>query len=58
MDAETDAINLDFVVQESGTKQERDLQLQSEQARGNAQMKIVEEAAKARFNPKPKSEKK
>lgn len=58
LDAETDAINLDFVEQESGTKQERDLQLQSEQARGNARMKIVEEAAKARFNPKPKSEKK
>jgi hypothetical protein len=52
LDAETDAINLDFVEQESGTKQERDLQLQSEQARGNAQMKIVEAAAKARFKPK------
>jgi hypothetical protein len=52
LDAETDAINLDFVEQESGTKQERDLQLQSEQARGNAQMKIVEAAAKAKFKPK------
>ena len=51
LDAETDAMNLDFVEQESGTTQERDLQLQSEQARGNARMKIVEAAAKARFKP-------
>ena len=39
--ATTDQKTLDFVEQESGVKQERDLQKQGEQARAQTQMKIV-----------------
>ena len=55
-DSITDRNNLDFVEQESGTTQERDLQKTGEQARGNMalraqdhDMKLKEDAAK----PKP-----
>jgi hypothetical protein len=52
--SDTDQKNLDFVEQESGVKQERDLQRLGEQSRSQAQLKIVEhhldatEAAKDR----------
>lgn len=52
--ADTDNKNLDFVEEESGVKQARDLQKLGEQARAN----IVLEAAKAKFNPKPAAKKK
>lgn len=39
--ATTDQKTLDFVEQESGVKQERDLQKQGEQARAQTQMKVV-----------------
>ncbi|MGH1461223.1 MAG: portal protein [Neptuniibacter sp.] len=41
LQSETDLNNLDFVEQESGVKQERDLQKQSEQAKSNAQRDLV-----------------
>lgn len=51
----TDQNNLDFVEQESGVHQERELQKQGAQAQAQAQMKVVEQAAKAHFAPpKPK----
>jgi hypothetical protein len=40
--ADTDQKNLDFVEQESGVKQERDLQKVGEQARSQAQLKIID----------------
>lgn len=40
--SDTDLKNLDFVEQESGTKQERDLQLHGEQARSQAQLKMLD----------------
>lgn len=40
--SDTDQKNLDFVEQESGVKQERDLQKQGEQARANTQMKLID----------------
>lgn len=40
--SDTDLKNLDFVEQESGVKQERDLQKQGEQARANAQLSSVQ----------------
>lgn len=40
--AGTDQKNLDFVEQESGVKQERDLQKQGEQARAQGQMKVID----------------
>jgi hypothetical protein len=40
--ADTDKKNLDFVEQESGTKQERDKELVGEQARAQGQTKILE----------------
>ena len=43
-----DKSDLDFVEQESGVTQERDLQKSSEQARGNMNLEIL----KARLNPK------
>lgn len=49
--SDTDQRNLDFVEQESGVHQERDLQKQGAQAAAQAQMKVVGEAAKAHFNP-------
>jgi len=39
--ADTDMKNLDFVEQESGVKQERDLQKQGEQAKSNAKLEMV-----------------
>lgn len=40
--SDTDQKNLDFVEQESGVKQERDLQRQGEQARSQAQLKVLD----------------
>lgn len=46
--SEKDAIDLDFVEEESGTKHQRDLEKQSQQARANTRMKLVEGAMKQR----------
>jgi len=43
-DSQTDLNNLDFVEQESGVKQERDLQKQGEQAKSNAKLEMVKSA--------------
>jgi hypothetical protein len=40
--SDTDLMNLDFVEQESGVKQERDLQKAGEQARSQAQLKVLD----------------
>jgi len=40
--SDTDQKNLDFVEQESGVKQERDLQKVGEQARSQAQLKVID----------------
>ena len=40
--SDTDQKNLDFVEQESGVKQERELQKQGEQARSQAQLKVLD----------------
>jgi len=40
--SDTDLKNLDFVEQESGVKQERDLQKSGEQARSQAQLKVLD----------------
>lgn len=67
--ASTDQKTLDFVEQESGLKQERDLQKSGEQARSQAQLKVldheykkqeqqhdlVKEYVKAKLNPKKAS---
>lgn len=42
LQSDTDLKNLDFVEQESGVKQERDLQKQGEQARSQAQLKLLD----------------
>lgn len=42
LQSDKDLADLDFVEQESGVKQERDLQKQGEQARAQAQMKLME----------------
>lgn len=42
LQSDTDQKNLDFVEQESGVKQERDLQRQGEQARSQAQLKLLD----------------
>ena len=42
MKSATDLMNLDFVEQESGVKQERDLQKTGEQARSQAQLKEID----------------
>lgn len=42
LQSDTDQKNLDFVEQESGVKQERDLQLHGEQARSQAQLKVLD----------------
>lgn len=49
--AETDRVNLDYVEQESGVHQERDLEKQGAQAKAQAGMKVVEAAAKAHYSP-------
>lgn len=41
LQSDTDLKNLDFVEQESGVKQERDLQKQGEQAKANAKLELV-----------------
>jgi len=46
MQADTDQKSLDFIEQESGVKQERDLQKQGEQARANMKLKQVDHALK------------
>ncbi len=46
IDAQTDKTNLDFVEQETGTTQERKLQATAEQARAQAETKIIEAALK------------
>lgn len=51
LSAETDRVNLDYVEQESGVHQERDLQKQGAQADAQARMKVVEQAAKAHYAP-------
>lgn len=42
LQSDTDQKNLDFVEQESGVKQERDLQKSGEQARSQAQLKVLD----------------
>ena len=44
--SDTDLKNLDFVEQERGVKQERDLQLRAEQANSQAQLKIMDNETK------------
>lgn len=48
LQSDTDLKNLDFVEQESGVKQERDLQKQGEQARAQLQLKVVDNHMKER----------
>jgi hypothetical protein len=48
--SDTDIKNLDFVEQESGVKQERQLQLHGEQARSQAQLKMMDRDAKREDN--------
>jgi hypothetical protein len=48
LQSDTDIKNLDFVEQESGVKQERELQKQGEQAKSNAKLEMVKSA----LNPK------
>lgn len=48
LDSDTDLKNLDFVEQESGVKQERELQKQGEQARANMQLKQLEAQLKSK----------
>lgn len=55
--AETDRVNLDYVEQESGVHQERDLQKQGAQAEAQARMKVVEAAAKQHFAPEKPAKK-
>jgi hypothetical protein len=43
-DADADLKNLDFLEQESGVQQERDLQKQGEQAKSNAKLEVVKSA--------------
>lgn len=52
LQSDTDQKNLDFVEQESGVKQERDLQKQGEQARAQTQMKIIDNQFKEREGDK------
>lgn len=55
--AETDRTNLDYVEQESGVHQERELQKQGAQADAQARMKVVEAAAKKHFAPEKPAKK-
>ena len=52
LQSDTDLKNLDFVEQESGVKQERDLQKQGEQARAQLQTKVVDNYMKAQQQQK------
>lgn len=55
--AETDRVNLDYVEQESGVHQERDLQKAGAQAQAQAGMKVIEAAAKAHYAPEKPAKK-
>ena len=44
--SDTDLKNLDFIEQEKGVKQERDLQLRGEQAHSNMQLKLMDHKSK------------
>lgn len=46
LQSDTDIKNLDFVEQESGVKQERELQKAGEQARSNVQLKVIDAQSK------------
>ena len=46
LDSDTDQKNLDFVEQESGVKQERELEQQGAQAKAQAQTKLIEHTLK------------
>lgn len=46
LNSDSDLKDLDYVEQESGVKQERDLQKQGQQAEANTKMKIVEQSMK------------
>lgn len=48
LESQADLADLDFVEQESGVKQERDLQKQGEQARAQAGMKVLEHKLRGR----------
>ena len=48
--SDTDQKNLDFVEQESGVKQERDIEKVGEQARGNAKLKLMDAQFKQQGN--------
>jgi len=50
LESDTDLKNLDFLEQESGTKQRRDLQLQGEQARSNMNLESLKHVNKVREN--------
>lgn len=50
LQSDTDLKNLDFVEQESGVKQERDLQKMNEQSKAQAKTKLIEHGLKQREN--------
>jgi hypothetical protein len=50
--SQKDMVNLDFLEQESGTKQERDLQKIGGQAQAQTQMKVIEKAMEVALPPK------
>jgi hypothetical protein len=50
LQSDTDLKNLDFVEQESGVKQERDLQKMNEQSKAQAKTKLIEYGLKQREN--------
>ena len=54
LNSQADLADLDFVEQESGVKQERDLQKQGAQARAQAATKVLEHELRKR-EPKPKA---
>jgi hypothetical protein len=55
--ADTDAMNLDFVEQESGVTQTRELQKQGEQARANMALEVVKGHVKSKFEKKTTTKK-
>jgi hypothetical protein len=55
--ATTDQMNLDFVEQESGVKQERDLQKQQAQAHGNMALEVLKGHVKAKVEKKTTAKK-
>ena len=48
LNSDSDLKDLDYVEQESGVTQERDLQKQRQQAEANTQMKVIEQSIKQR----------